>query len=169
LGGALSDSTTTKFQLGNQDASKFVSKVRQRILKSVKAGNYRVRAAEIAGISSRTFIRWMNKGLAEPDGPYGKFRAQVLDAEAAVEDQLVDTVRVAALKDPWLALEYLGRKYPERWAKESKLIRELTQCLKLLEKQANAGPVSSNGHLQPGEEKAFPPTPAEEPRQALPQ
>jgi len=87
------------------------------ILKFLRMGNYRVVAAEASGVSDRTFLRWMEQGEAEPEGPFGAFVEKVMAAERAAEVYHVQQVHKHALDDWRASIEFLARKHPDRWAK----------------------------------------------------
>lgn len=64
--------------------TKCTPEVVEKICESLRLGDFRVAAAESAGVSETTFVRWMAEG-ANPDGRqrYRAFRASVLEAEKA--------------------------------------------------------------------------------------
>lgn len=97
--------------------SKLTEFTTARILTSLREGNYRIVACEAAHVDYQTFKRWM----ADPRPEYRNFRAAVLQAEADCEAEMVTIVRKAAKDDPRLALEYLARKFPERWAAKTRV------------------------------------------------
>lgn len=88
--------------------------VKAKILAALRDGNYRHVAAQAAGIDYATFARWMQ------DPRHRAFRDDCERAEALAELELVGIVRRAADGDPKLALEFLGRRHPERWAASGK-------------------------------------------------
>ena len=119
--------------------TKLTPAVQKQILAAIKAGNYRQVAAAGAGISSKTFRDWMQRGREKPASNYGQFRAAVLKAEQAAHIAMVALLTRAAKKDPKHALEWLERKFPKHWGKkdrhEQALIKER---LSRIEAQQNA-------------------------------
>lgn len=61
--------------------AKFTEARRQRILAILEAGGSRRQAAKVSGISAGTLSDWIRRGERAPDGRYGEFRSQVLEAE----------------------------------------------------------------------------------------
>jgi len=88
--------------------------VKAKILAALRDGNYRHVASQAAGIDYATLARWMQ------DPRHRAFREDCERAEAEAELQLVGIVRRAAEGDPKLALEFLSRRHPERWAATAK-------------------------------------------------
>jgi hypothetical protein len=62
--------------------SKFTEARRQRILAVLSAGGSRRTAASVSGIAPATLTGWLTRGERVPEGRYGKFRREVLDAES---------------------------------------------------------------------------------------
>jgi hypothetical protein len=108
----------------------------EKIITSLRAGNYRCTASKVAGISFRTFKVWFKK--------YPAFAQQVLLAEAHAEDMAVKRITdYDDHKDLKYLCWWLERKCADRWnsgvyrwefqvlqkqLKELKnVIRELTQ------------------------------------------
>jgi len=92
--------------------TKLTEELTKVLCDAIRAGNYRNVACAVAGISQATFSVWMRS--TEPE--YLAFQASVDEAEAQCEARLVAIVARDAAKDARMALELLGRKYPERWA-----------------------------------------------------
>lgn len=97
--------------------TKLTPSLKSRLLLLLADGNYRGVAASACGIDYATFCRWMN----DPRPPFRALRADCERAEAQAELDLTGIVRRAANGDPKLALEFLSRRYPERWAAASKV------------------------------------------------
>lgn len=92
---------------------------RDRIIRAVRAGNYREAAARAAGIAPSTLYAWLERGAAEETGPYYEFSEALQRAEAEAEVFAVATIR-KAMPDDWrAAVTYLERRYPSRWRKNS--------------------------------------------------
>ena len=95
--------------------TKFTPEVRDKIVDVLRRGNYRVVAADYAGVGIRTLNLWMKAGREDPDSEFGVFLRACLEAERLAEIEMVDVVRNAGAIDYKAAAWYLGRKQPERW------------------------------------------------------
>lgn len=104
---------------------KLTEALQAAICKAIKKGNYGEVAAEAAGVSRRTFWRWMARGKRSPRGHFGRFRHAVLVAENEEETELVGYIRSGAKEDPKCAEWLLARKHPERWGESKKELAEL--------------------------------------------
>jgi hypothetical protein len=100
--------------------SKLTSEVADRIISSIKSGNFRNTAARWAGIGERTMRDWMTRGEAHPKSPFGSFRRRVMEAEKAAEMRCVAIVMKAAANDAKHAEWWLERKYPQRWGRKQR-------------------------------------------------
>ena len=92
---------------------KLTPDVEERILLSLRVGNFLKVAAASAGISEATLYRW----LADPRPLYRAFRAAVRKAIAEGEVLLVGRIAQAAPKSPGVALRLLERRHPQRWGR----------------------------------------------------
>jgi transposase len=102
---------------------KFTKGRRKVILNSLKSGNYATTAAASAGIAQKTYYEWLKRGRAEgaeeDDPEYFEFVQAVEKAEAYAEAQAVAAIKRS---DDWRAhMEYLARRFPDRWGKQEKL------------------------------------------------
>ncbi len=88
-------------------------KVRRVILAALARGALRETAAQLAGISPRTLVRWM----AAAAEPWASFAVEVQAVEARAEMSAVDLVLKAAKKDPRWAAWWLERRHPDGWAR----------------------------------------------------
>ena len=95
--------------------SKCTEEARRKILWALRLGNYRVAAAEYAGVSDRTLCAWLAKGRDEEEGLYADFYRDVLEAERAAEIRALGVIQQAAQKDWKAAAWFLERKFPERY------------------------------------------------------
>lgn len=99
--------------------SKLTPEVHEKVVRLVRAGNFRETACAAAGITSRTMRHWMALG-ADGHEPYAEFAAAVDQAEAEAEARDVARV-VKAGDDDWRALAWrLERKSNERWARRDR-------------------------------------------------
>lgn len=104
--------------------SKFTPEACEAILLGIRGGNYLNVACELAGVSYRTFRRWMV--IAEdPNGDpaYAEFAAKVAQAEAQAEAANIAVIRQAARptkarQGDWKAAAWLEeRRHPQRWGR----------------------------------------------------
>lgn len=103
--------------------SKLTTAVEARIVAVLRAGGYPEIAAQVAGISRRTFSVWIKRGDPagdDPDdAPFRRLRERVEAAQAEGEARNVAIIARAAL-DNWQAAAFLlERQHPERWARIS--------------------------------------------------
>jgi transposase len=104
-------------------------KVRDALIATLRAGNYRQVAAEYAGIGVSTLYRWLERGETEavrlredadanpnPDETlYKELWEGVTRAEQEAEVRAV-ALWQKAMSDDWRAAkEYLARRHPDRW------------------------------------------------------
>lgn len=85
----------------------------------IVAGNDTDVSAEAAGITKRTFYRWLERGEAAADGDeaFVAFVAAIGEARAVAEAARVEAI---ASSKSWQAHAWiLERQYPERWSKPS--------------------------------------------------
>jgi len=101
--------------------SKLTPAIHDKIVGAVRMGNYRRAAGAYAGIGETTLTTWMKRGKASPRSVHGRFRAAVLEAEAAAEIEAVGFIRKAAQGDWKAALAWLERKRPDHWLRQERL------------------------------------------------
>ena len=95
-------------------------KVQDKLITLLLDGNYPLVAADACGIPRSTFIQWMKRGQEEEEGPYFEFFNRVQSSSAQVEIQMVKCLKEAA-EENWKAnLEFLQRRYPDRWGRLDK-------------------------------------------------
>lgn len=117
--------------------SKLTDEVQQKIVAAVERGSYAVPAAEAAGISERTFYRWMQEGEAAQSGRKRQFWQAVERARGASETTLIEIIHNAAPGD-WNAAKWLlERRFSSRWANTQKIEiaveREMENMVEVLE------------------------------------
>jgi hypothetical protein len=100
--------------------TKLNDEVSDRIISSIKAGNFRNTAALWAGVGDRTMRDWMVRGERKPKSPFGSFRRRVMEAEKAAEMRAVALIMKAAAGDAKHAEWWLERKYPQRWGRRQR-------------------------------------------------
>jgi transposase len=98
--------------------SKFTPEVTDKILLTLRAGNYIETSAAFAGVSKETLYAWLKQGAAEEVGPYRDFSDAVEEALAIGE--ITDVQRVGnAAKDDWRAAAWrLERRHSKRWGRK---------------------------------------------------
>lgn len=108
--------------------SKLTEDVKNRFLMSIRAGNDKKVAAEMAGIGETTLYRWLE--MAEKsDSPeeFREFRESLTQAEAEAEVAAVARIQQAAQNGRWQASAWwLERKYGERWGRNDKIRQEIS-------------------------------------------
>lgn len=107
---------------------KLTPEIQEKIVKAIKAGNYAVIAAAMAGISESTYYRWLEQG-ERPDAksPYREFWESVKEAEAEAEVASVALIRRAAQNGTWQASAwFLERKHSDRWGRKDKVQQEIS-------------------------------------------
>jgi transposase len=125
--------------------SKLTPEIHEKIVESVRRGNYVEVAAEAAGIYRGTVFRWIQEANeGHPDPSRANFRDALLQARAEAEATMVSLVVRAAMggvvtkevtrtlrdgtiesettyssPDGRVGLEYLSRAFPDRWRKQT--------------------------------------------------
>ena len=100
--------------------TKLTPEVEEKILQSIKSGNFRKTAALWAGVGYTTLRTWMREGRLRPKSAQGNFRRRVLEAEKAAEMRAVALVMKAAAEDARHAEWWLERKFPQRWGRKER-------------------------------------------------
>jgi transposase len=84
--------------------SKLTPEMQDRIVSSLRAGNYRDVAALTSGIHEATLYAWLNRGEAG-EAPYDEFLKAVKEAEAEAEAESLAIIRQAAAPHPVLRVQ----------------------------------------------------------------
>lgn len=101
--------------------SKLTPQVKKKLLDAIRAGNYYEPACMYAGISYRSFRRWMDKGEKAKSGEFWQFCQEVKQAEAEAEARVV-AMWQKQIPDSWQAArDFLERRYPDRWGRREKI------------------------------------------------
>jgi hypothetical protein len=99
--------------------TKFTEAVCTRLIANVQAGYHYEPACKLAGVSYPVFRDWMVRGEAGED-PYQEFSEQIHRAEAEAERVHFENITEASKRD-WHASGWvLARRFPERWADQSR-------------------------------------------------
>jgi hypothetical protein len=93
---------------------KFTPEACDRFLKALQMGAKPEVAATFAGWSPRTYYRIM-RGRSPG---HAAFRADMERIENELELRVVGTLLKAAFSDPRWAVDFLERRFPERWRKQ---------------------------------------------------
>jgi hypothetical protein len=125
--------------------NKLTPRIKAKILKALRAGNFREVAAKYAGVVPSTLRLWMQKGKAG-ESPYAAFSASVEEAETNAEIEAVDTILEVGKQDIKHLEWWLRHKYPERWGSDRVKMVALEERVKALE----------HGHLAANPSKAEP-------------
>jgi hypothetical protein len=97
--------------------SKLTPEVQEKIVTAIRAGNYAQVAAVYAGITERTYYRWMELGDQARGGRYLQFFQAVKAAEGEAEVRAVAIIQKKMTGDWRAAMAYLERKHPKRWGR----------------------------------------------------
>ena len=101
--------------------SKLTPEVQEKVVSAIRAGNYANVSAEYAGISERTFYRWLQRGQEAKSGRYRQFWLSVKKAESESEVRAVAIVQKHMDSNWQAAMTYLERKHPDRWGRRDRL------------------------------------------------
>lgn len=100
---------------------KLNAQTQEKICQAIRGGNYAVVAARYAGISTKTYYAWLERGEREPNSIYGEFLHAIKDAESTAEVQAVAEVRLAGRESWQASMTWLERKFPDRWGRREKV------------------------------------------------
>lgn len=106
--------------------SLLTEQVEQKIVQAIIGGAHFEIACRYAGIAPRTGYDWMARGegraRARPaNTPFVHFVQAVRDAEAQLEVIVIAQVRKGVPDNPNLGLNFLARRFPDRWANREKI------------------------------------------------
>lgn len=96
--------------------SKLTPEVQKKIVKALKAGNYRSIAAKFAGVSYESLVTWYGRGRDARAGHFREFYDAVVAAETAAEMDMVAIITRYAKADPKHAKWFLSHRHRDRWA-----------------------------------------------------
>ena len=102
--------------------TKLTPSLQTKICDVVRAGSAPESAAVFAGICSKTYKRWMERGRRSRSGPYRAFARAIEKAERDCEVALASIVRKGAANGDIRAARFiLERRFRERWGKLDKV------------------------------------------------
>lgn len=81
--------------------------VHVRIVQACKLGATRAMCAQAAGIGARTLARWLADGKKNPDGPFGRLRRDMMQADGASGTHALGCIVKAAKEGKWQAAAWL--------------------------------------------------------------
>ncbi len=96
--------------------SKLTSDRQKRLLDAIRAGAFYEPACAYAGISYQTCRNWMARGKEDGAGEYFEFLESVKAVEAELELELAGAWSEAAKTDWRASMEFLSRRFPDRWS-----------------------------------------------------
>lgn len=92
-----------------------------RIIKSIKNGNYEKQAVISAGVNYNTHLTWKQKGK-KGIRPYDEYYERIEQAKAECETEIVDALNESIKNgNTGVAQWMLSRKYPKRWEKTERV------------------------------------------------
>lgn len=94
----------------------------RRLVEAVLNGASRGAARKAAGIAATTFYDWLAKGKAASSGPYYEMRLALQNADAEVEERMVQCVLDSAPEDWRAAAWWLERCRPKRYNRRAPLV-----------------------------------------------
>lgn len=97
--------------------TKLTAELQAEAVKYLKQGQFVETVCSFLKIGKSTWWEWMRKGEAGMQ-PYAEFRDAIEEAHAAAEMRVVTYVAKAVEDDPELALKWLQRRYPRKFAVE---------------------------------------------------
>ena len=112
-------------------ANVFTKEIGDKIIESVRGGNYIKVASTAAGAKYNTVLNWLRVGEGRrndtnpPREELVLFAQELRKAEAECETTLVATLIEKLPREPKLIIEFLARRWPERWGKH-----DLTSVIK---------------------------------------
>lgn len=101
----------------------------EKALKALRKGMSRNAAAGLAGMSLGQLNSWISAGeavsdLMEPPDDqvcFLEFYIQVHEAEASIEEAMVETWTEQATENWQAAMHFLSRRFPNRWASQQRV------------------------------------------------
>jgi transposase len=105
--------------------TKLTPEMQAKIVAAIQIGNYPEIAALAAGISQKTFYRWMAEGEDKPAGhPLRSFFDDVRKAKASAEIQKIVVIAKAANESWQAAAWWLERTRPDRFSLRTRVAHE---------------------------------------------
>ena len=111
--------------------TKLTPAIQSQIIEAIEGGNYACVACALAGISEPTYYSWIEKGKAGK-APYAEFLKSLEAAEAKAEADRVKTIVTECDGDGHMSLEFLRRRFPERWGNRDTVDNKHDGTIKVL-------------------------------------
>lgn len=125
--------STKPVKRGRGQPTKLTPERLEKILESLREGNYRDTAAEGAGISYDSFRNWEKRGAIEKKGKYFVFFESIKKAEAEGEQLHIRRINKAGEEGAWQADAWmLERKDPKKWGRKDATKLELSGEVKTI-------------------------------------
>lgn len=96
----------------------------EAICAPIKDGAHRRFAAAQAGVDESQLSRWFHRGAGEDSGIFRELFLAVNNAEAEFEQAARTLLKSGAAHDPKLALQWLGRRFPDLYGRRDNVERE---------------------------------------------
>lgn len=134
----------------------FTKEIGQKIIDGVRGGNYIKVSSAAAGVKYMTVTNWIKTGegkrsdVSSPRQELVWFAEEIRKAEAECETKLVGTLIDKLPREPKLIIEFLARRWPQRWGKH-----DLTSVIKGDWKQAAVAMIRSGELTRDDVEKEF--------------
>lgn len=112
--------------------AKLTARVQQMLCEAISAGNYYEAACAYAGVSYRTFFRWMEKGETQRSGIYRQLWQAIQEAEGLAEVRVVAQWQNHIATNWQAARDFLERRHSKKWGKKDHLkvsLEEVTEVL----------------------------------------
>lgn len=106
--------------------SKLTPELQEKILFTIRLGNYTKTACLSVGITEASYYSWLAQGEKAKVGKYFEFLEAVKKAEAEGEAHLVGMVVSAGPTNWQAAMTILERKYPDRWGRKDRRDVDIT-------------------------------------------
>lgn len=101
--------------------TKITPNILQKVSRGIQLGNFNEVVAVLAGISPASYYSWLKRGKEDMaqgrTSRYTEFLETVLEAEAQMEVELVSMLHEHLDGNPKLTMDFLSRRFPERWSK----------------------------------------------------
>jgi len=95
--------------------SKLTDQLQERIVLSLRAGNYLETACKANGINKVTLYNWLDRAAKTKEPKYVAFLNAVEKAQSEAEQRDVALIAQAAVSQWQAAAWRLERKFPDRW------------------------------------------------------
>lgn len=101
-----------------REARTLTDEVQALIVANLLTGLPRTRAAALAGVQPDTFLSWMRAAMRDDAAPELRaFALAVEKAEAEHQRSILSPVNEVLALQPKLAIQFLGRRYPQDWGR----------------------------------------------------